>query len=163
MLSIEEDVRKRESTVGADIKGVTKKYSKELSGLEARIKDSLYKQGYVFFEHTGGGVAMDSIIATELRGRDEVIQSMKDIVVAAKTEKEEAETEKAALEVMRQKVERAQKDLDSFKRKGKKMRLKLEGNIVERLEKEGAVVLQRGGVMATSGVSRHECQKRTVV
>ena len=149
VLSREEDARKRESTVEGEIKGVRKKYSKELSGLEARIKETLNKQGFVFFEHTGGGVAMASAMATELKGRDEVIQSMKDVVTAAKTEKEEAESEKEALEVMRQNVERAQKDLDNFKRKEKEMRLKLEGNIVERMEKEGAVVLERGGVMTT--------------
>jgi len=45
VLSREEDVRKRESTVESEIKGVKKKYSKELSGLEARIKEALYKQG----------------------------------------------------------------------------------------------------------------------
>ena len=78
-----------------------------------------------------------------------MIESMKGAVTAAKTEKEEAETKKEALKVMRQNVERAQKDLDNFKRKEKDLRLKLEGNIVERMEKDGAVVLERGGVMAT--------------
>jgi DNA repair exonuclease SbcCD ATPase subunit len=104
---------------------------------------------------------MDSVVATELKGRDEAIQSMKDVVMAAKTEKEEAEARKKALEVIQKNVESAQKNLDKFKSTEKERRLKLEGNIVERLEKKGAVVLEGGGVLATPHQMKVEMKVRS--
>jgi hypothetical protein len=48
---------------------------------------------------------MGSVMATEFKGRDEAIQSMKGVVMAAKTEKKEAEARKEALKVIQQNVE----------------------------------------------------------
>ena len=96
-----------------------------------------------------------------LLSRCVAIQSMKDVVMAAKTEKEEAEAWQKALEVIQKNVESAQKNLDKFKRTEKERRLKLEGNIVERLEKKGAVVLEGGGVLATPHQMKVEMKVRS--
>jgi hypothetical protein len=54
--SKEVEVQGREDNVKEEVDGIKKKYSKKLSKQESEIKDQLHKQGYVLFEHGGGGL-----------------------------------------------------------------------------------------------------------
>jgi len=69
-------------------------------------------------------------------------------------EKEGLQSEKKELEALRITIQTAEKELDKFKRLEKDKRFKMEERIRKRYEKEGAVVLESGAVIAT----RHPVQ-----
>ena len=103
---------------------------------------------------------MSHVIPNELAARDSIISEMKGAVVETEqkmeAEAEGLESEKRTLEIekkelgdMRAGIEKAQKELDSFKRKEKDKRLKMEERIKNQVVKEGLVVLECGAVVAT--------------
>ena len=141
------------------------KYSEKLSKQEALIKDSLLKQGYVFFEHGGGGVAMSHVLFNELAARDGITSEMKDTVMETE-HKMEAETEllqseKKELEDARKTVEKEQKELNKFKQTEKKKRFKMCESIKNQFVKDGAVVLESGDVLATPQQCKVELEVRS--
>jgi hypothetical protein len=144
---------------------VREKYSEKLSKQEALIKDSLLKQGYVFFEHGGVGVAMSQVFFNELAARDGITSEMKDTVMETE-HKMEAETEllqseKKEFEDARKTVEKEQKELNKFKQTEKKKRFKMYESIKNLFVKDGAVVLESGDVLAAPQQCKVELEVRS--
>ena len=143
----------REDNVKEEVDGIKKKYSKKLSKQESEIKDQLHKQGYVLFEHGGGGAAMEHVLTTELAAKDEIILELKEVakeaVATMEDEVQAVQNEKKELEALRVTIEETEKNLGKFKRLEKEKRFKMEERIRKRFEKEGAVVLESGALMAT--------------
>ena len=142
----EREADEREGKLEAFEKGVRTKYSDKLSKLEAKIMSRLERGGgYYFFEHSGGGVAREGVMETELKSRDQVVEDMKDQVEEATRVKREVELEKEALRVLNAQVKQAKVDLEKLKRTEIKKRLELERKIEDRFVKNGAVVLEQSG------------------
>ena len=150
VLAREKAVEDRERQSDEFEKGVRKKYSEKLSKQEARIMQRLEKEGgYYFFEHGGGGIAKKHVLESELKGRDDIINKMKDTVMEVQQEKASLEEQRVILSKRKLNVDKEKKELDSKLKKEKSKRFKLEMNIKERLQKQHFVVLESGGMLAT--------------
>jgi hypothetical protein len=150
VLARENAVKDRERQSDEFEKGVRKKYSEKLSKQEARMMQRLEKGGgYYFFEHGGGGIAKKHVLESELKGRDDMINEMKDSVMEAQQEKASLEEQRVILSKRKLVVDKEKKELDSTLKKEKTKRFNLEMNVKEILQKQNFVVLEGGGVLAT--------------
>jgi hypothetical protein len=89
------------------------------------------------------------VLESELKGRDDIINEMKDAVMEVQQEKASLEEQRVALSKRKLVVDKETKELDSTLKKEKTKRFKLEINIKESLQKQNFVVLEGGGVLAT--------------
>jgi hypothetical protein len=142
-------------------KGVRKKYSEKLSKQEARIMQRLEKEGgFYFFEHGGGGIAKKHVLESELKGRDNIINEMKDAVMEAQQEKASLEDERVILSKRKLDVDKEKKELDSKLKKEKTKRYKMEMTTKDTLQKQDYVFLESGGVLATPSHAQIEMKVR---
>ena len=159
VLARENAVKDRERQSDEFEKGVRKKYSEKLSKQEALIMKRLEKEGgYYFFEHGGGGIARTNVLEAELKGRDEIINGLKDAVMEVQDQKAELEEQKESLSKRKLDVDKEKKEIDSVLKKEKNKRYKLEMTVKEQLEKQGFVALESGGLIATPSHAQVELE-----
>ena len=142
-------VKEREDNVLKVVEKVKREYSGKLRKQEAKIRDCLHKQGYAAFEYVGGGVVMSHVLEAELKGRDDIINEMKDTVMEAQQEKASLAEQRVFLSKRKLDVDKEEKKLDSKLKKEKTKRFKLEMKIKGSLQRQNFVVLESGGVLTT--------------
>jgi DNA repair exonuclease SbcCD ATPase subunit len=96
---------------------------------------------------------MEHVLTTELEAKDEIIAELKQVakeaVATMEDEVQAMQNEKKELEALRVTIEETEKNLGNSKRLEKEKRFKMEERIRKRFQKEGAVVLESGALMAT--------------
>ena len=142
-------VKEREDNVLKVVEKVKREYSGKLRKQEAKIRDCLHKQGYAAFEYVGGRIAMSHVLEAELKGRDDIINEMKDTVMEAQQEKASLAEQRVILSKRKLDVDKEKKELDSKLKKEKTKRFKLEMKIKDSLQRQNFVVLESGGVLTT--------------